>query len=351
MTNHRLTAGFAILAILLLFGCSQQQEKSGGQPKTPPEHLVEVVTVEHRAVSTAHQRTGTLRARRTVRIHNQEEGKITKVPFYEGDRVKQGDIVIAMADDLLRAELDKAQATSQQASIDLKRLRELVKKRAISEDEVARAQTAMDVAQAEKKLLETRLGYTRIAAPFNGVVSERHIEPGDVVARHTHLLTLTDPESLVTELHVSELLLPHIATGDPVNVIIDALGNQTYSGRVLRIHPDLDPITRQGIVEIILDPVPEGARSGQFARITLTTAEVERALIPFGSVQHDRDGEFVYLMDGDLKARRRAVRSGIRIADKIEILSGLESGEQVISRGFLGLTLDKLVKPVNTSTN
>ena len=351
MQKRLLTLSFTILPLLLLFGCDQKTESNDKAKKTPPEHLVEIIVAKHQSFSSAHERTGTLRARRTARIHNQEEGKITRVPFFEGDQIKQGEILVAMDDALLQAELTKARATYQQSNVDLKRLKELVKKRAVSEDELARAETAMEVARAEQRLLETRIGYTKISAPFDAVVSERNIEPGDVVAKHSHLLTLTDPNSLVTEVHLSELLLPHISTGDPVDVSIDALGSQVFSGRILRIHPDLDPITRQGVVEIILDPVPEGARSGQFARITLNTASMEQILIPFSALQHDRDGEFAYLLDAENKVQRKAVRSGVRVADKIVILSGLSDGEKVIVRGFLGLTTDKTVKPVNPPTN
>jgi len=164
------------------------------------------------------------------------------------------------------------------------------------------------------------------------------------VAKHTHLLTLIDPESLVTEIHISELLLPHIAPGDSATVRIDALGDEQFSGRILRIHPELDQTTRQGLVEVILDPVPKGARAGQFARVTLETARVQRMLIPFTAVKHDRTGAFVYLLDKDNKAIRSPVRSGIRVADRIEILDGLKPEQKVISRGFLGLSDGKQVK-------
>jgi membrane fusion protein (multidrug efflux system) len=179
------------------------------------------------------------------------------------------------------------------------------------------------------------------------VISVRNKEPGDLVAKHTHLLTLTDPGSLVTEIHVSELLLPYLKLDDPARVQIDAIGNRILEGRIMRIHPELDPVTRQGIVEVILQPVPEGARAGQFARVTLETARVERLVIPFLAIRHDKDGEHVFLLNPDNSARRTRVRSGIRLAEEIEILEGLEPGQQVVTRGFLGLAEGKLVKPVS----
>lgn len=339
------------LSALLLIGCSKDEGTKSGEKKRPSrDHLVELFTTQQEATSTTHERTGSLRARRTVRIHSQEEGRVTKAPFYEGDRVTKDEILIRLDDELLVAELEKTKATARQAAIDLKRIKNLVKKRAASEDELARTKTALDVARAEQKLLETRTGYARIKAPFDGVVTERMVEPGDVVSKHSHLLTLSDPDSLVTEIHVSELLLPHLNQGDATQVRIDALGSKAFPGRILRIHPELDTATRQGVVEVLLEPVPKGARAGQFARVTLETAQTQRMLVPFAAVRRDRSGEFVYLMDSENKAQRSSVRTGIRIADKIEILEGLQPGQQVISRGFLGLTLGKKVKPVNLNS-
>jgi membrane fusion protein (multidrug efflux system) len=337
----------ALLAIAASAGCSDDQQ-AGAEKKQPPAHLVQIADVQRKPVSTAHERTGTLRARRLVRIHNQEEGRITALPFFEGDRVESGELLVSLDDELLKAELAKAQATTSQARQDLSRIGNLAKKRAASKDELSRVKTKLEVAEAEQNLLQVRLSHTRISAPFEGVISARHKEPGDVVAKHTHILTLTDPDSLVTEIHVSELLLPYLKLDDPVRVRIDAIGNSILEGQILRIHPELDPTTRQGIVEVILQPVPEGARAGQFARVILETARVERLVIPFLAIRHDKDGEHVFLLNADNSVRRVPVRSGIRLAEEIEILEGLEPGQRVVTRGFLGLAEGKQVKPVSS---
>lgn len=327
-------------------GCSDDQGDAGAKKATPPAHLVQIADVQRKPVSTAHERTATLRARRLVRIHNQEEGRITALPYFEGDLVKSGELLVTLDDELLKAELAKAQATTSQARQDLSRISNLAKKRAASRDELSRVKTKLEVAEAEQNLLQVRLSHTRITAPFDGVISARHKEPGDVVARHTHILTLTDPASLVTEIHVSELLLPYLKLDDSVRVRIDAIGDRTLEGRILRIHPELDATTRQGIVEVILQPVPEGARAGQFARVILETARVERLVVPFLAIRHDKDGEHVFLLNPDNSVRRAPVRSGIRMAEEIEILEGLEPGQRVVTRGFLGLAEGKPVKPV-----
>lgn len=331
-------------------GCSPGSGSDGAEPQNKPSpkvHLVAVETVEAKASALKHERNGTLKARQRVRIFNQEEGRITALPSFEGDRVEQGELIARLEDELLKAELEKAIATARQMGVNLKRQQGLAKRKAVSEDELARARTDLSVAEAEQRMLQARLGYTRITAPFTGLVSERLVEPGDVVPRHTHLLTLIDPDSLVTRILVSDLLLPQLKLGDPVTVRIDGLGKRHFPGRIARIHPELDERTRMGLVEVALDPVPAGARSGQLCRVTLKTAERSRITIPFNALQRDNKGEYVYRLDSERQARRIAVNSGLRIADRIEILQGLAQGDRIITKGFLELQEGMKVEPVN----
>ena len=335
---------------LLLTACGQQKadkKPASAKQKNNRSHLVAIELVSLKSLGLSHQRNGTLKARQSVRIFNQEEGRITGLPHFEGDPVEQGETLVRLEDDLLKAELAKAAATSRQMQTNLHRLEKLAKRNAVSDDELARARTDLNVAEAEQRLLQTRLGYTRITAPFRGVVSQRLAEPGDVVPRHTHLMTLIDPDSLITRILVSDLLLPQLKLEDPVSVRIDGLGNNSYPGKIVRIHPELDENTRMGIVEVALEPVPPGARPGQFCRITINSANQPRLTIPFNALQRDTKGEYVYLLEEDQTTSRRAVTSGLRIADRLEILTGLNPGERIVTRGFLGLKAGIKVDPVN----
>ncbi|KAA6184349.1 efflux RND transporter periplasmic adaptor subunit [Thiohalocapsa marina] len=334
-------------------GCSQQgdgRDRDGAaSPASPPSqrpgsgHLVTAITTQRAPVSAQHERPGTLRLRRLVRLYSQEEGRITALDVFEGDAVRQGQVLARIEDDLLRAELDKARATRAQEALDVERLADLTRRKAASEDELAQARTALAVAEAEVRLLQTRLDYTRVEAPFAGVITERLVEPGDFVTKKTHLLTLADPASLIAEVYVSELVLPQVALGDPVRLRIDALGGQPLAGTILRIHPTLSETSRQAPVEVRFERIPDGARAGQFIRAELTTAAVPRLLVPFRALRQDRDGQFVWIIGDDGTAVKRPVQSGLRIADDIEILTGLAPAEQVITRGFLGLTQGKAV--------
>ncbi|MES9971523.1 MAG: efflux RND transporter periplasmic adaptor subunit [Candidatus Thiodiazotropha sp.] len=351
--SHSLFCSVAAVTAFLclsLTGCSQSSTETNPSQRAEDDaqaHLVAVEIIKPRTLGNIHERTGTLKPRQTVRIFNQEEGRITKLPYFEGDTVAQGDSIVTLDEELLRSEFKKAIATAKQMSLNLKRQEELAKRMAVSQDDLAQARTDLSVAEAEKRVLQTRLSYTRIQAPFSGVVSERLVEPGDVVPRHSHLMTIINPKSLVTSILVSDLLLPHLQRNDPVTVRIDGLGETPFNGRIHRIHPELDEKTRMGTVEVILDPIPEGARSGQLCRVMLQSAKRDRITIPFNALQRDSQGEFVFKVDEQQQAERLSIKSGMRILDRIEIQQGLATGDRIVTKGFHDLEPGMKVEPVN----
>jgi len=336
------TAALATL-VLLLTGCGQQAPTAHDRPK--PAHLVETaraVLGEHGATL---ERIGTLRARREIRVLMREEGRLLELPHHEGDQVAKGALLARLDDALLSAELRKAEAQQRQSTDNLRRIERLQAQGLVSEDELSKARATAEIARAEAELLRVRLGFTRVTAPFAGVISARLVEPGDVVQKFGHVLTLTDPLSLVTEVPVSELLLPDLAVGDPVAMRIDALGPRDLEGHILRIHPNVDAATRQGMVEVALEPAPAGAGPGQLARLRIHARRAERLTVPFAALQRDAQGEFVFRVQEQV-AHRTPVTSGLQLGDVVEIIAGLDQDDQVVVRGFLNLTHGKTVKVV-----
>ncbi|HEY9147925.1 MAG TPA: efflux RND transporter periplasmic adaptor subunit [Gammaproteobacteria bacterium] len=331
--------------VLLLSACGNDTStatKGGGEPAP---HRVESATVMRDAIGQTITRTGSLRAEQEVKLITEEEGRIAALPFHEGDRVEKGELLVQLDDTRLRAELKKARAQRRQAELDLQRLDRLQRSKVVSEDELARARTALDVARAEEELLTIRLANTRIEAPFAGVISRRLAEPGDTVARFSHLLTLTATETLLAELSVSELHLPGLAVGDRAQIKLDALSNRTLDGTILRIHPTVDALTRQGIVEVRLNEPPAEAKPGQLCRVTLNLQPQPRLVVPFSALRRDTQGEYVFRIDAEQRAERVAVISGLQLGERIEIIDGLAEGDKVISNGFLGLSAGMTVEP------
>jgi membrane fusion protein (multidrug efflux system) len=322
----------------MLSGCGNGVPESPPPPAASRPRLVEIAPVRSDLLVVESNHSGTLKSRRTARIYAQLTGRITALPYFEGDQVVSGATLVQIDDALLRAELDKLAALSRQSQLDFERLRGLVDRGMVSLEEVVRARTEWDVAQAEERALRTRISYAQVRAPFAGVLSERLVEPGDVVTENQQLLSVVDPKSLVTEVAVSELLMPHLALGDAVAVRIDALGSGAFSGRIQRVHPTVDPLTRRGVVEVALDPVPDGARAGQFCRVSLRLETGPRPLVPIEAVRRDREGEYVLVVDPEQLVRRWSVRTGLRLSQGVELLQGPAPGAAVVVKGFLGLT-------------
>lgn len=320
------------LVTILLAGIGGQGV-SGEKPRGTRPILVETAEVRLSPVSIELERPGTLRYRRILRVYNREEGLLKYFPWFEGDRVKQGELLLELDTRKLRSEIRKAKADLQLKRRRLARLEKLVKQNAASSDEVAEARTELEVAKAELEILETRLGYSRVSAPFSGIIVKRLAEPGDIKPRYKHLLTLADPDSLVARFEVDTAILGELETGQPVRI---RLPGGEYGGTIQRIFPDVDPLSRLGKVEALFDELPPGARAGQFVRVRLATPPRERLLIPFTALRRDRQGEHVYVVEED-RARRQDVASGRRFGADIEIARGLEPGQLIVARGFLGL--------------
>jgi len=323
---------------VLLCSCGESTTGNGlKSEKRPP--LVEIAAVEYQQEGQTITRTGTLRADRQVKLITEEEGRIAALPVHPGDRVAKGDLLLQLNDSQLAAELKKARAQREQAALDVRRLGRLQSSRVVSEDELARARTALDVAQAEEDLLSTRLANTRISAPFDGVISARLAEPGDAVARFTHVLTLTDDKTLLAQLPVSELVLPSLALNDPVTLSLDALGDVRLMGRILRIYPTVDPVTRQGIIEVVLNEPPPEARPGQLSRVELRLRPQPRLTVPFPALRRDTQGEYVFRYNADdSTVLYTPVTSGLHLGERIELVTGVREGQQVVTNGFLGLS-------------
>ncbi|MEN8132537.1 MAG: efflux RND transporter periplasmic adaptor subunit [Pseudomonadota bacterium] len=339
----------ALLLSTLFLVLSACEKPSANNPSRPEQGLVPVTAalVRYATLSTSHTMIGTLTAPHKIQIFNQEQGQIIRLPYHEGDWVAKGAELVRLDDDVVRAEMTKASAKRRQEELDLVRMEKLFSRHAASEDEVAQARTALELAQAEEDLQHIILNRTTLTAPFAGVVSERLQEPGDIVAQHTHILSLFEPSILGVEIHASELLLPALKRNDHVEIQIDALGKKLHQGKITRIHPVIDADTRQGVIELELDPVPQGALPGQLARINFRIQKTTGLAIPFACLHYDSKGAFVYRIDDSSVAHRVTVRTGLQLEDKIEILDGLHEGEQVVLRGLLNMSEGKQVHIVD----
>jgi len=342
-----------IFASIVVSACDNAND--AGQAASRPEkqaaaHVVATTPARMQSVQNRLTTSGTIEAGTKVRLYNEVSARIRYLPYHEGDAVSSNTIVIGLDDEVIQAELDKATASREQANIDYQRLKKLQKQLA-SDEEIARAHTAYDIAVAEEQLQQTRLDKTVIKAPFDGVITERHYEQGDVVPMHSHILTMIDPESLQVTIHLAENWIPRIQLGDQVEIQIDALANSRHPGLIKRIHPTIDANTRKGTVEIEFQPIPFGARAGQLARVYLKTHPSSRLVVPAHALHHDAKGAYVYVVGEDSTTSKTYVNKGAQYGDAIEITSGLNKNVSVVIKGFNGLRHGKKVKVRNSDIN
>ncbi len=343
---------------LLLAACDNNTDThNASHREARPVHRVEVITVEHEPVALTQTLSGTLEAVTKIRLYNEESARITQLPFYEGDMVKKGTLLVQFDNALLKTDVAKAKATREQAKLDLSRVKKLLPKKIATEEEVAQARTALDLAAAEEKRQLTRLKRTSIKAPIDGLITRRLYEPGDMLPQQSHILSIIDPASLRLKASLAERWLPLVKKGQTVKLQIDALGDKKFDAKIIRIHPTIDSNTHKGIIEILLSPVPLGATVGQFSRAKIQLSATDRLIIPVHTIHYEPEGAYVYRVIENEKnqsiAEKVFFEKGQQFALVAEIYSGLNAGDRIVSRGFLGLRDGKKVdvaepsEPVN----
>jgi membrane fusion protein (multidrug efflux system) len=305
----------------------------GGGPATVEVGRAQAVTLEDDA-----QAVGSLRARQGVMVRPEVSGRIVQLGFRDGQRVRRGQLLMQMDDSLQRAQLQQAQAQAGIAATQLKRNQDLVAQNFVSQSAVDQSAAALEVAQAQVALARAQLLRMRIVAPFDGVAGIRLVNVGDYVKDGADIVNLEDLSALWVDFRLAERFISNVKPGQGVDVTLDAVPGQRYSGKVEAIDSLLDANGRSLLVRARIDN-PEGAlRSGMFARTrivfsTRANAVVvpEEALVPQGGKQ------YLYKVvdgpNGGKVSQRVEAKLGLRIPGRAEVLEGVAPGDQVVTAG------------------
>jgi RND family efflux transporter MFP subunit len=305
--------------------------------------------------------TGSLRSKQVVDVSPRIAGRLTQVLVDTGYPVAQGALIAVLEDDEIRQQLERskaalavvdaqiAQRTAElnNAKIELDRRTQLVESGVLSRNELdtlqmryAVAQSQLELAraqrrqsEAEQRELSIRQGQTRITAPISGTISRRHVTIGAMVSSATPIVTVVSNSPMIVDAQVSERDVTRIRRGLAVDVTIDSLPGEKFTGRIMRIAPTLDPQTRNGMVEIEI-PNRGGALKGEmFARLMLNLGSVrETLLIPRDALIYRGDQPGVFTIEEE-KARYIPLETGLTSEDKVEVLKGLKEGDVIVTRG------------------
>ena len=324
----------------------------GGGKKVPPGNTAEnlsplppgakTLTIGKELSANIMSWPGTLRSHSVAKIAPKFNARILEVTVNAGDTVKQGDIIARLDEQALQAALQEAtavlratQAQASQANADEKRIKDLYSKDATTRQNydavVARsksARAAVNRARSAIKQVRVNLGENILKAPFDGFISKRLKDPGDMGLPNDPLVILQKSNDLRLEAAIPTHCAKRISLGTKVNIRIDAL-NQTIQGKIDEIVPEIDSMTRTQLIKAAL-PSSDGLVPGLFGWLEQSCKDPQKILlIPVSAVLHYGQLEAVKIV-ADNQVYSRHIRTGKQKGSEVEVLSGLRDGETIL---------------------
>ncbi|UCD75240.1 MAG: efflux RND transporter periplasmic adaptor subunit [Phycisphaerales bacterium] len=340
-----------VLIVAWLSGVFKAKVDPGRTAAVPQTVTGPFATVERRLVPREIRAVGTIRAVHETSVGSRLLAPVQRVHVTAGQQVAAGEVLVELdkADLQARrqqaaANVDSANSNLTKAVSDQERIARAFQNGAATQRELTDAQRGEEMARAavqaaEQGLVEveTQLEYATIRSPIGGIVIDKLVEQGDLARPGQTLVTLYEPNRLQLEAAVPERLAMRLKVGDTVGVEIEAIDLQCQ-GQVSEIVPQASPASRSLLVKVT-GPCPPGVLSGMFGRLIIPEGQREQLLVPVGAVHTIGQLEMVAVVgltqDGEGRtvqtAHRRFVRTGQAVDGRIEILAGLDAGEQVLA--------------------
>jgi RND family efflux transporter MFP subunit len=375
-----LAAGFLLLAVGsgLPYGCGEKEKPGAAQAPSPPVTGVEVVTVSLSPQERIVEAVGTIRARTIAAVAPMVMGRVISFPVSEGSRVEKGALLATIDDVPIRAQaaaaegavaealaareeaeraIAQAEAGKMLAEKTYARYRKLFEERVVTQQEFEEVETKRTVAVKEyERSLEKRaqvagrvdqarghagaanamLSYTKMTAPFAGVVTEKKGDAGSMAVPGVPLLTLEDTRRYRLEAAVPETHLPSLAVGSKVQVVLDTAPDIAIPAVLSEIVPSVDPASRTFLVKA--DVSGPGLRTGMYGRLRIPAGKENVLSVPQKAVSRAGGFDGIFVVTPDNVARLVMVKTGQPMGDRVEILSGIAPGSRVAVS-----MLDKLV--------
>ncbi len=366
---------FLFLLLPLLCACGEKIDPGNTEPVSAGTVKAETAVAEISTQPIVYEALGTVTARNSSTLSGKIMGTVKAVNAKEGDAVKQGDVLVVLdarqvdaglqqaeagLSEARRAESaavsarDAARAGAKLAESTYKRYQQLIKENSATRQEfdevearyrqaqaglaqaeamVAAAKSRVQQAEAATSSAGVSQKDATILAPYDGIITAKMIEPGDLAAPGTPFLTIEKEGGFQADLLVPEYHVQAVRADQEVEVSIPALGD-TLKGTVKTIVPSADRMSRSFMVKVLLpenDPKNSLLRSGMFARVSIPVGEGGILLIPRTALVYRGQLTGFFLVDEKNTARFRLVRTGRQFGDKIEIISGLKTGTRYLT--------------------
>jgi membrane fusion protein (multidrug efflux system) len=271
---------------------------------------------------------------------------VTELNIREGKAIKKGEVIARLHDVQERARVTELEGILEDQKRQLDRLKNLATTQATAQSLLDEQQTRVNTTLAQLDIAKAQLAEMTIRAPFDGYLGLRQVSVGAYITNGTVITTLDDLNTLRVAFSVAEHYLADISVGMPLTVTNAAYGNITFKGTVSAIDTRLDPVTRTVTVHGALPNEDLRLRPGMLLHVKLELDNrvamqiSEKALVP------QQQKQFVYKVDADNKVTQVEVKTGQRVPGWVEILSGLEEGDEVVVEGIQklrsGLTINRV---------
>ncbi len=314
----------------LLPACDKGGMQADETPQALPTAEVSAAQVAKRVAGDQVEVVGTIQAVERAEISSKMTGNIITLRVDLGSKVKQGELLVELSAGEVSAQVQQAKAQLDQARRNLAREENLLKKNAATRETVKSLRDSARIAEAGYKESLTMLNYSRIVAPFSGIITRKLANIGDLATPHKPLLYMEQENNLQVLTNIPEAMILHIKKDDRLSVYIPSV-ELRIEGIVAEVSPIADPSSRSAPIKLNIAPDPR-LRSGQFARVTLAMEKAKTLTVPVSAVQSIGQMERVFVVHDD-KAQLRLVRTGAKSDGNIEILSGLSENETIITEG------------------
>lgn len=327
---------------LLVAGAMAQNGPQTNRSTTPLSAEVHVVksTPCAQTLSTV----GTLRANESVTLVSELSRRLVKIMVKEGTEVAAGDVLFKLDDSDLVAELGETDASMKLANINKKRVDSLLPRKAISQQEFDISTSALILLEAQRNTKAVQIAKTEIRAPFAGRVGVRQVSEGAFVSPTTPLITLQDVSRIKVDFPLPERYAGEVKIGQKFTFTVAGKG-QVFDGTVTVLEPAIDATTRSLLVRGLC-AAPQGLLPGGFAEVTLVLADLTNGfMVPTQALVPSPRGQGLYLIENG-KAKLQPVEIGIRTADQVQILRGVNEGDVVATTNLLRMRPGLDVTPI-----
>ncbi|WP_076553127.1 efflux RND transporter periplasmic adaptor subunit [Chryseobacterium ureilyticum] len=340
----RVASGIALSVLLLAVSCNKKKEEKEEvtvYPVTSPVVMDTVINKEYVAQ---------IQSVKNIEVRAQEKGFLEKIFVDEGQYVQAGQTLFRIMPKLYQAELLKAKAEVEQASIELKNASTLAGNNIVSKNEKAMAKAKLDAANAEMKLAQIHLSFTDIKAPFSGIINRIPLKLGSLVDEGDLLTSLSDNTSIYTYFNVSEpeylSYQTHVADRGSNQVSLITANGETYSqkGEIQTIEGEFDNETGNIAFRAKFPNPDKLLRNGETGKVQMTMPVHNALIIPQKATYEIQDQKYVFVIDKNGTARSRNIKVAYELQDLYVIASGITKGDQILLEGVQKVKDDQKVK-------